>query len=189
MARLLIRSTGFPKLKDIGAPMRGPLGAKVGGALRRSVEREFAGEYWASPGGDIPWVKAKPFGTRQAGPTLTRTGRLRNSYGALNVTDRTVSISSSHPLAEFFRGGTGNRISTAPRIVKAKKLLPNGRPAMQVYLGVNFGVWISTKKLLEDGILIAVRPHATSNPRLVTEIRGHVTRDLKARMSGAAQPG
>lgn len=192
-ARLSFRLGRFldpygPVAKRAGAPFAGPLGRSVIRAQRRSVAREFAGGFWATPrGGRVRWKKAKPFGSRKpSAQTLGGTsGRYARAWaggagGGERITSRTATIINTLPGAAAHRGGSGFRASgSLVTLIRPRKGGKRGRSAMGWKLGLEFGAWISEARL-RMGLRLPSRPHATDNPQLKLEIARATQRYLAA---------
>lgn len=168
---------GVEQIKTI---LRTPLAGRRGRAaidlLRASVARDFKDHGWHTPdGGLLRWKESLPFGNKPEGEPLggARGFLARAWAGGSNgfqvQTPQRVAIGVIHPAAAMHRGGSGTDARERVTVIRAEKEGARGLPAMFWYLGMRFGAWISVRKL-RRGLEVPSRPHATANPRLVTDL-------------------
>ena len=174
---------GADVLRPVELALRQPfdgIGREVQGDMSESSDAEFRGAYWASPSGaNIPWAPLVPFGSRPLGPILGGSqGRiaraLRGGPGSIRrATGDKVTNGARVPYADTHRGGSGLDAGPGEVVIRPKRYRSDGSSYMGRFLGVNFGVWISERRLRE-GLRRRNRPFATDNPRLRKKIAERV---------------
>lgn len=158
---------------------------------REQIGKEFGGGFFFNrSGGRTPWPRTKPFGTRPA-PSATLGGsgsRYNRAWqggpgGSSRITSRRIELSVNLPGAAMHRGGTGAR----PKVrgvtrVRAIRTSANGRDsAMRIFLGMEYGAWISDDTLRGQGLAVPARPHAARHPEGVRRMLDLVEQRLEAR--------
>lgn len=157
-------------------------GEGVGRLVSDSVRREFESESWSSPSGaSIPWAPRVP-GFGEGGPLLGGPGgRMFAPWSSPNVRVTASSVvittlpvrqdgGAFSNLMAIHRGGNREVDPGQVTVVRPKERTSHGRYAMQVYLGLTYGTWISEKRL-EQGLQIPARPHGTFHPELLGQVR------------------
>ena len=156
------------------APMTGKEQRETRLALRASVGRDFRARAWHTPTGSVrKWRPVRPFGTRQpSSPPLRR--YLRAWQGGPGGFERStltsVEIGVRLPGAAAHRGSFGSGVFERVTLIKARRRTASGKLRMQLFLGLEYGVWIGEAKLL-SGLELHSRPHATANPELTRQLR------------------
>lgn len=127
-------------------------------------------------GAVLPWKRTQPFGRRPMPiRTLLASGRYRAAITSKAA--GTIEIREPHrvgftldptvfPQWRIFQ-------ASSPTVIRAKSAhrARNGRLAMQIFLGLTYGVWIREAKLLE-GLIVEPRRISTNHPmrRRVAEV-------------------
>lgn len=160
----------LPALKPILERSRrgftGPLGQQIAAIIRRgpgSVDEQFTRQALDSAiAGRRKWDAVHDFGNRPAPSSiLQRTGETRRAWGGghpASITDikpTVVSIGVRRSLAKAVVHQHGATI-------RARRFTASGRPAMQIFLGRTYGVWIPARRLLQ-GLVIPPRPVGISS--------------------------
>ena len=157
------------------SPMTGAERRETRLALRASVGRDWRARAWHTPTGGVrPWkpVNQPPFGTYQkSNPPLRRYLRAWQGGpgGFEKSTPTSVQIGVRLPGAAAHRGSFGSFIGERVTLIKARRRTGSGKLRMQLFLGLEYGVWIGEAKLL-SGLELHSRPHATKNPELVKQL-------------------
>lgn len=188
-AKLTMTASGmgpvFARIAEVSGIARAPmavLGPEMVKITRDQIDKEFDGGFFFNPsGGKTKWPAGHDFGTRKkpAKRLRGRQGRYAKAWqggagGSSRVTSRTFSVLAQMDGLEAHRGG----LTARPRVghvtrLRAKRTSRNGRDsAMRIYLGLEFGVWISDDKLRGPGLELKASAHAARHPegtRLMVE--------------------
>jgi len=166
--------------KRARSPMTGGGGTLAIQAIQRgpgSVENQFLSQStFGRGGGRRPWKKTEAFGSRPAPTfTLVRTGGLMRAWtgrGAGSETFRSQRhVRVGVDRTRFPQAGRLNGDRTV--FSKARKSGARGRSKMHWFLGMNFGVWISDKKLRSRGLPVVPRPVGV-NPTMLKRVANRV---------------
>jgi len=172
-------------------PFAGDAGRIVARVMRQgpgSVGDQFAQQATIGASGTVVnWVPSKPFGRKPApSQTLMGKGRLRAAWqgegaGAVTITETNrVAIGVDRrvvPYAAVFQSRTATTVRANPG-----NRTKSGQLAMRMFLGMQYGAWISEAKLL-SGLVIQPRPLAV-NPIM----EGRATAVVRAYiLTGTAQ--
>lgn len=149
-------------------------------------------------GGVNPWPRTKPFGTRKMPlRTLLATGRYRTALS--QRVSGVVEIRAPHVvgfrLDRFAFPQWPVFQAHSPTVIRAKSShrTKTGKLAMQMFLGLTFGVWISERNLLNRGLTIQPR-RVSENPvmwkRVIEVYRAYIlaARSGSPRYSSPARP-
>lgn len=155
-------------------------------AHRASIGREFSRKTGFGVDGRVhPWPPTLPFGSYPGGNELRRTETLfkawmgQNSHGSARATRSRYEISVSLPYVDAIRGGSGQRFTRSPLVIKAKKLTAGTRQwtgpqrfAKWWAILFRYGVALSEEKVQETKLY--PRPHGSLHPNL----RGYAGRAI-----------
>lgn len=152
----------------LSAPLSPPCGPVVVDSVMRrgpgSVEDQFGRSATAlRSGGWWRWPPVIQFGSRAPGPSpLVQTGAYRAAWlggsgGVSRVSAKSVAVGVS--LRRFPGASAHQKDPGATTRIRAKRMSRDGKTtAMRLYLGLTFGVWISDRKLLGEGLSVPARP-------------------------------
>lgn len=178
-------------LERASSGVNGTLGQQIAEILRTgpgSVDEQFTRQALDSAReGRRPWEPVGDFGSRSApSSALHRTGGLRRAWrgqhsaSITQITPTSVTIGvrgRSMPAAVTHQHGA---------TVKARRYTSSGRPVMQLFLGMEYGIWFSRERV-ERGFDIPARPVGISSTGL-RRVSEAVALYVVAGRQGAASP-